>query len=177
MPTPPQTPSNNPIDPSISGSFMAGWTYRGVPYTGDSALTVNPIGMPTWFTRGSLHRAKWSRMGPFVEPTGLFEVPADHALVYWEIRQGTPEWSPPPENTIPTIFAVLPIDLNFVLPPGGNSPPLLFQYVDPDLSFVMPDDDIAVWFAFNRPAHIIGRYREPDDVAFGFGRNNSGRMV
>lgn len=173
-PAGPVLPANNPIDPSISTSFMAGWAYQGVPYTGDSNRTITPIGTPSWFTKGSLHRAKWSRQGPFVDPSGMFEVPANYALVYWEIKQGTPQYTPPPSEIIPTIFAILPIDLVFVDPPGANSKPLLYAYVEPDLSFVQPQDDIAVWFAFNRPAHIIGAFRVPDDVNLGFGRNNNG---
>ena len=80
-PVGPVLPGNNPIDPSIAGSFMSGWTYLGVPYTGDSSRTITPIGTPTWFTKSSLNRAKWVREGPYTDPQGLFLVPAGYALV------------------------------------------------------------------------------------------------
>jgi hypothetical protein len=155
---------------------MAGWVYAGVPYTKDANRTANPVGTPNWFSRGSLHRAKWIRQGPFVDVNGMYEVPEDHALVYWEIKQGTPEWQPPVEERIPAILAILPIDLEFVAGnwPGATSPPLLFQSVDPDLALIAPQDDVAVWFALSGPAHIVGRFRVPDEVDLGFGRSNLG---
>lgn len=166
---------SNPIGSTESaGPFIGGWVYQGVPYTTDSAKRFGPTGLPLWLARGSLHRAKWSQRGPYTDPQGMYEIKENEALVHWEVKQGTPQWSPPEADVRPAIFAILPINTNFVLPPNGYSPPLLYQYVDPDLSFALSGDDIAVWFAFNRPPEIIGRFREPDDVDFGYGRNNGG---
>lgn len=176
-PVGPVLANNNPVSISIANSFMAGWTYRGVPYTGDSSKSINPIGMPTWLTRGSLHRAKWVIAGPYSDPNGFFTVPLDYALVYWEIKQGTQQYTPPADEMIPSIFAILPIDRSFIDPVNLNtnvSKPLMFQYVNPDLTLVKHDDDVAVWFSFTRPAHIIGVFRSPDEI--GFGRNNRGQI-
>ena len=176
-PVGPVLPGNNPIGISIANSFMSGWSYRGVPYTQDSNRTINPIGMPSWFTRGALHRAKWVVRGPYNDPQGLFFVPEDYVLVNWELRQGTPQYTPPQDQLIPAVFAILPIDETFITGNNAgayNSLPLLAQYVNYDLTLAKPGDDVAVWFSFTRPAHVIGLFPTPED--FGYGRNNSGSI-
>lgn len=176
-PAGPVLPGNNPVNISISNSFMSGWSYRGIPYTKDSNKTINPIGVPSWFTRGSLHRGKWVVQGPYDDPAGMFTVPADHALINWEIKQGTPQYVPPQDELIPAIFAILPIDKFFIDSDNPNpsiSAPLMAQYVKPDLTFARPGDDVAVWFSFSRAAHVIGLFATPNDI--GYGRNNSGQI-
>lgn len=131
----------------------------GRPLRADAGKTFNHVGIPVWFTRGSLHRAVHVLSGPYHEPEGLFTVQPGEVLVYFEVKQ-------PPKGSLqeqvvglrPVTYAILSVDRNFI-----HSGSLLYKSVDPDSDFEK-DDDIAVWFGMTFPATVVGRFRKPTDT-------------
>lgn len=143
----------------------------GKPLRADVSKTFNHVGIPIWFTRGSLHRAIHVLNGPYHEPTGLFVVQPGETLVYFEVKQ--PPKGSLQEQTLglrPVTYAILSADRNFV-----HSGSLLYQSVDPDGEFE-PGDDIAVWFGMTFPAVIVGRFRKPTD-SYQPPKETRGRML
>lgn len=136
--------------------FYFGYSYDGKPYTSDSNRTWNTIGMPVWFTRGTTHRAQFVLKGPYEDPSKIFTVGPNQALIRWEVKQ-------PPVNSwqainrpYPEIYAVLDIDRSFVTPES-----LLYKTVDPNFNFV-GGEWCLIWFSLIAPAVIIGGLRDPN---------------
>jgi hypothetical protein len=152
------------------GGFYSGYIYDGRPWTGDNCKHFNPVGMPYWFARGSLNRAIFAMEGPYTEPAGLYTLLADEALVFWEMKQGTPEWTPPAADLKPTIFSIHRIDRRFV-----SAGSLLYKVVDPDHIYA-PGDLTAVWFSSAFPPAVVGAFRPLTGPGSPENRDNSGRL-
>lgn len=136
--------------------FYFGYSYNGQPYTVDSNRTWNSIGMPIWFTRGTTHRAQWVLEGPYQDPNGMFTVQPGEALVKWEVKQPPAGSWQAINRPYPEIFAILPIDRNFVTPAS-----LMYKTVDPQFEF-RGGEWCMVWFGMVTPASIIGGMRDPN---------------
>lgn len=161
--------------------FFSNWYYDGKPYDKDVAKrdkwsgydidivnsTWKPVNIPFWLTRATLHRALFAKSGPYTDPGGLYTVPANQALITFEVKQGTPEWTPPVDKLRPVIQAILPINRKFV-----SEGSITYNYVDPNAVYVT-GDWVAVWFPVTSGPEVVGKWRNDDPSA---GRNNSGAI-
>jgi hypothetical protein len=140
----------------------------GVPYTENSNRRISGSGIPIWFARGTFHRARFVKLGPFIDPNGMFVVKEDECLIEWETKQ------PPPgteqalrEGERVVIQAILKVNRTFVQPRS-----IMHAQVDPDPVYA-EGDWVAVWFGLISPAEVVGRWRgHATDL-----RDNSGSPV
>jgi len=136
--------------------FLNGYTYDGKPYTKDTNITWNHMGLPIWFSRGSLHRGQYVLEGPYTDPEGYFTVQPGEVLIRWEIPQPPPGTEQAINSPRPDIYAIFELNREFVQPRS-----LLHRSVNPDIQFE-PGDWCAVWFGVMYPAQVVGGYRDPN---------------
>lgn len=150
-------------------SFFSGgsYTWDGVPWTSDKMQFLNPIGLPAWFQRGSLHQAFCVQVGPYSDPNGLFQVLENEMLVVFPVPQAPEGTEAAINNPRQQIYAIFPIDRNVVTP--GS---LIGRTVDSEHYFA-PGDKVAIWFNHTHPAVIVGRHLDGDE----FERDNSGSIL